>query len=226
MIISGGVNIYPREIEDVLVVHPAVADVGVLGTPDPDMGEQVTAFVQLADGASATEAELIEWCRERLSHFKCPREVRFVDDAPPAPHRQAPQAPPRLTTSVAGSAPHADAEVVTDRGRLPRRSRRAGVRRSASNSAMPGPTAASLSSVNLGKPASRSASHSSAKAPLLDAVDDLAHRAGHVEVGELGDAAELAVLARRRVVLHLGGVALEAQQPVGALHLAATGTAR
>ena len=100
MIISGGVNIYPREIEDVLVVHPAVADVGVLGTPDPDMGEQVTAFVQLADGASATEAELIEWCRERLSHFKCPREVRFVDDAPPPPHRQAPQAPARLTTSV------------------------------------------------------------------------------------------------------------------------------
>ena len=103
MIISGGVNIYPREIEDVLVVHPAVADVGVLGTPDPDMGEQVTAFVQLADGASATEAELIEWCRERLSHFKCPREVRFVDDAPPPPHRQAPQAPAGLTTSVSNT---------------------------------------------------------------------------------------------------------------------------
>jgi acyl-CoA synthetase (AMP-forming)/AMP-acid ligase II len=85
MIISGGVNIYPREIEDVLVVHPAVADVGVLGTPDPDMGEQVTAFVQLAGGASATEAELIEWCRNRLSHFKCPREVRFVDDLPRLP---------------------------------------------------------------------------------------------------------------------------------------------
>jgi acyl-CoA synthetase (AMP-forming)/AMP-acid ligase II len=85
MIISGGVNIYPREIEDVLVVHPAVADVGVLGTPDPDMGEQVTAFVQLADGARATEAELIEWCRERLSHFKCPREVRFVDSLPRLP---------------------------------------------------------------------------------------------------------------------------------------------
>jgi acyl-CoA synthetase (AMP-forming)/AMP-acid ligase II len=85
MIISGGVNIYPREIEDVLVVHPAVADVGVLGTPEPDMGEQVTAFVQLADGASATEDELIEWCRERLSHFKCPREVRFVESLPRLP---------------------------------------------------------------------------------------------------------------------------------------------
>jgi acyl-CoA synthetase (AMP-forming)/AMP-acid ligase II len=85
MIISGGVNIYPREIEDVLVVHPAVADVGVLGTPDPDMGEQVTAFVQRAEGATVTEAELIDWCRERLSHFKCPREVRFVDQLPRLP---------------------------------------------------------------------------------------------------------------------------------------------
>ena len=97
MIISGGVNIYPREIEDVLVMHPAVADVGVLGTPDPDMGEQVTAFVQLADGASATEAELIEWCRERLSHFKCPQRGPLRRRPPPAPHRQAPQAPPAVT---------------------------------------------------------------------------------------------------------------------------------
>ncbi|HET6966789.1 MAG TPA: AMP-binding protein [Ornithinibacter sp.] len=85
MIISGGVNIYPREIEDVLIVHPAIADVGVLGTPDPDMGEQVTAFVQLAEGRSATDVELIDWCRERLSHFKCPREVRFVDELPRLP---------------------------------------------------------------------------------------------------------------------------------------------
>ena len=85
MIISGGVNIYPREIEDVLVVHPAIADVAVLGTPDPDMGEQVTAFVQLADGASATEDELVAWCRDRLSHFKCPRSIRFVDELPRLP---------------------------------------------------------------------------------------------------------------------------------------------
>jgi long-chain acyl-CoA synthetase len=85
MIISGGVNIYPREIEDVLVVHPAIADVAVLGTPDPDMGEQVTAFVQLADEASATEDELVAWCRDRLSHFKCPRSIRFVDELPRLP---------------------------------------------------------------------------------------------------------------------------------------------
>ncbi len=89
MIISGGVNIYPREAEDVLIVHPAVADVAVLGTPDPDMGEQVTAFVQLAPDAPSADdvlaAELITYCRERLSHFKCPRSVRFVDDLPRLP---------------------------------------------------------------------------------------------------------------------------------------------
>ncbi len=85
MIISGGVNIYPREIEDVLVMHPAVDDVAVVGAPDADMGEQVTAFVLLVPGASATEAELIDWCRQRVSHFKCPREVRFVDGLPRLP---------------------------------------------------------------------------------------------------------------------------------------------
>jgi acyl-CoA synthetase (AMP-forming)/AMP-acid ligase II len=85
MIISGGVNIYPREIEDALVVHPSVDDVAVLGTAHPDLGEQVTAFVQLAEGAEVSAAELIDWCRARLSHFKCPREVRFVDALPRLP---------------------------------------------------------------------------------------------------------------------------------------------
>jgi acyl-CoA synthetase (AMP-forming)/AMP-acid ligase II len=85
MIISGGVNIYPREIEDVLVMHPAIDDVAVIGTPDADMGEHVTAFVLLSPEAAATEAELIAWCRDRLSHFKCPREVRFVDALPRLP---------------------------------------------------------------------------------------------------------------------------------------------
>lgn len=85
MIISGGVNIYPREAEDVLIGHPAVADVGVLGVPDAEMGERVCAFVQLAPGAAVGEAELIGWCRERLTHFKCPREVRFVDELPRLP---------------------------------------------------------------------------------------------------------------------------------------------
>jgi acyl-CoA synthetase (AMP-forming)/AMP-acid ligase II len=85
MIISGGVNIYPREIEDVLILHPAVDDVAVVGTPEPEMGEQVTAFVQLATDGEASADELIAWCRDRLSHFKCPREVRFVDELPRLP---------------------------------------------------------------------------------------------------------------------------------------------
>lgn len=89
MIISGGVNIYPREIEDVLIGHPAVLDVAVVGTPDPDMGEQVTAFVQLDPTVVVnTETigdELIGHCRERLAHFKCPRDVRLVEQLPRLP---------------------------------------------------------------------------------------------------------------------------------------------
>jgi acyl-CoA synthetase (AMP-forming)/AMP-acid ligase II len=69
----------------VLVVHPQVDDVAVLGTPDPDMGEQVTAFVLLAPGATVTADELIAWTRDRLSHFKCPKEIRFVDSLPRLP---------------------------------------------------------------------------------------------------------------------------------------------
>jgi acyl-CoA synthetase (AMP-forming)/AMP-acid ligase II len=89
MIISGGVNIYPREAEDVLVVHPAVEDVAVIGTPDPEMGEQVTAFVQLRPGTTGTPEladELIAHTRSQLSHFKCPREVRFVGELPRLPN--------------------------------------------------------------------------------------------------------------------------------------------
>jgi acyl-CoA synthetase (AMP-forming)/AMP-acid ligase II len=85
MIISGGVNIYPREIEDVLVGHDAVDDVAVIGTPDPDMGDRVTAFVLRAPGSEVSADDLIAWSRERLSHFKCPREVRFVESLPRLP---------------------------------------------------------------------------------------------------------------------------------------------
>jgi acyl-CoA synthetase (AMP-forming)/AMP-acid ligase II len=88
MIISGGVNIYPREAEDTLIGHEAVEDVGVIGTPDEVMGEQVTAFVQLRPGVAASPAlaeELIDYTRARLTHFKCPREVRFVESLPRLP---------------------------------------------------------------------------------------------------------------------------------------------
>jgi long-chain acyl-CoA synthetase len=89
MIISGGVNIYPREAEDILVVHPAVEDVAVIGTPDEEMGEKATAFVQLRAGVQPSDqlaAELIAHCRAQLSSFKCPREVRFVDELPRLPN--------------------------------------------------------------------------------------------------------------------------------------------
>ena len=79
-IISGGVNIYPQEAEDVLVMHPAVADVAVIGVPDDDLGEEVKAVVQLLDHSQAgpaMEAELVAFCRGRLAAYKCPRSVDF-----------------------------------------------------------------------------------------------------------------------------------------------------
>jgi fatty-acyl-CoA synthase len=85
MIVSGGVNIYPQEIEDVLVLHPAVADVAVFGIPEPEMGEEVKAVVQTAPDAipgPELEAEIIAYCRTHLSHYKCPRSVDFVDELP------------------------------------------------------------------------------------------------------------------------------------------------
>ena len=83
MIISGGVNIYPREVEDVLLGHPAVEDVAVFGVPDSEFGEAVKAAVQLVrggDGVSA--AELITFCRARLAHLKCPRSIDFHRELP------------------------------------------------------------------------------------------------------------------------------------------------
>jgi acyl-coenzyme A synthetase/AMP-(fatty) acid ligase len=85
MIVSGGVNIYPQEAEDVLLTHPSVADAAVFGVPDPDMGEQVKAVVQPAAGASPgpeLAAELITWCRERLAAYKCPKTVDFEEQLP------------------------------------------------------------------------------------------------------------------------------------------------
>ncbi|MFL6060599.1 MAG: acyl-CoA synthetase [Marmoricola sp.] len=88
MIISGGVNIYPQEIENVLTLHPAIFDVGVIGIPDPEFGEQVKAVVQLKEGYQPSEelgAELISYVRERLAHYKAPRSVDFADELPRTP---------------------------------------------------------------------------------------------------------------------------------------------
>lgn len=85
MIISGGVNIYPAEIEAVLTGHPAVADVAVIGIPHEQWGESVLAVVELRAGASATSEELIAYCAERLADYKKPRRVDFVTELPRNP---------------------------------------------------------------------------------------------------------------------------------------------
>ncbi len=86
MIIRGGENIYPREIDEVLYEHEAVAAAATIGVPDPLYGEEVAAFVVLKEGAPAvTESEIIAYCRERLADFKCPKTVRFVADIPKGP---------------------------------------------------------------------------------------------------------------------------------------------
>jgi long-chain acyl-CoA synthetase len=87
MIISGGVNIYPQEAENILAGHPAVVDVAVIGVPDDEMGEAVKAVVQPVDvGSDDLEAELIAYCRSELATYKCPRTVDFVDELPRDPN--------------------------------------------------------------------------------------------------------------------------------------------
>jgi long-chain acyl-CoA synthetase len=80
MIISGGVNIYPQEAEDLLITHPKVLDAAVFGIPDDEMGQSVKGVVQTVDPADATDelaAELLDWLRDRLAHYKCPRSISF-----------------------------------------------------------------------------------------------------------------------------------------------------
>ena len=87
MIIAGGVNIYPQEVENLLVTHPQVADVAVFGVPNADFGEEVKAVIQPArweDAGDGFAAELIGWCRERLADVKCPRSVDFEQALPRA----------------------------------------------------------------------------------------------------------------------------------------------
>jgi long-chain acyl-CoA synthetase len=85
MIISGGVNIYPQEIENVLALHPAVYDVAVIGVPDPEMGESVAAFIQPADGTvrgPELAQEIVGFVKSKIAAFKAPKVVRFVDSLP------------------------------------------------------------------------------------------------------------------------------------------------
>jgi acyl-CoA synthetase (AMP-forming)/AMP-acid ligase II len=88
MIVAGGVNIYPQEIENLLVTHPKVADVAVFGIPNDELGEEVKAVVQPTDltaAGPALAAELQDFCRQHLARYKCPRSIDFTAELPRAP---------------------------------------------------------------------------------------------------------------------------------------------
>ena len=116
MIIRGGENIYPREIEEFLYTHPKVSEVQVIGVPDPKYGEEVCAWVRLRDGQSATEEELREFCRGQIASYKIPRYIRFTTEFP---------------TTVTGQDPEVQDARNLDRRAGPRRGgpRRDGVMR-------------------------------------------------------------------------------------------------
>jgi acyl-CoA synthetase (AMP-forming)/AMP-acid ligase II len=82
MVISGGVNIYPREIEDHLCTHPDIVDVAVIGVPNDEWGESLKAFVVVRGGSTLTEQEVVTYCRESLADYKAPRQVEFLDELP------------------------------------------------------------------------------------------------------------------------------------------------
>jgi long-chain acyl-CoA synthetase len=88
MIISGGVNIYPQEVENHIAGHPNVFEVAVIGVPNEEMGEEVKAVVVVrgAEAGPALERELIEYCRASIAHFKCPRSIDFVEELPRLPN--------------------------------------------------------------------------------------------------------------------------------------------
>jgi fatty-acyl-CoA synthase len=82
MLIRGGENIYPREIEEFLYTHPKVEQAEVVGVPDPKFGEEVAAWIKLQEGSSVSEEEIREFCKGKLAHFKIPRYICFVDEFP------------------------------------------------------------------------------------------------------------------------------------------------
>lgn len=85
MIISGGENIYPREVEEILYQHPSVKEVAVIGIPDPYWVERVHAVIVLREGETVTSEEIIEFCKQRIARYKAPKSVEFVDSLPKTP---------------------------------------------------------------------------------------------------------------------------------------------
>ena len=82
LILVGGFNVYPREVEELLFTHPKVAEAAVIGVPDPHTGEAVKAFVKLKEGVSATEQEILDYCKENMAGYKRPRSVEFRESFP------------------------------------------------------------------------------------------------------------------------------------------------
>jgi fatty-acyl-CoA synthase len=82
MVIRGGENIYPREIEEFLYRHPAIQEVQVFGVPDSRLGEELCAWVKLRAGETLTAEDVQAFCRDQIAHFKVPRHIRFVDEFP------------------------------------------------------------------------------------------------------------------------------------------------
>jgi acyl-CoA synthetase (AMP-forming)/AMP-acid ligase II len=79
VVISGGENIYPAEVENVLLTHPAILEAAVIGTPDEKWGERVTAVVKLKPGLELREQDLLDWCKQHFPSYKCPRRIEFAD---------------------------------------------------------------------------------------------------------------------------------------------------
>lgn len=82
MIIRGGENIYPKEIEEFLLSHPSISDVQVIGIPDDYYGEQVCAWIKTKPGTSLTDQDVFKFCKGQISHFKIPKYIKFVDTYP------------------------------------------------------------------------------------------------------------------------------------------------
>ena len=85
MIISGGLNVFPTEVEEVLYTHAAVEECAVVGMPHAEYGEAVTAFITIKQGQACSEADLIGFCKSRIASYKAPKKIMFVDDLPKSP---------------------------------------------------------------------------------------------------------------------------------------------
>ena len=93
VVIRGGENIFPREIEEFLYTHPAIADVQAFGVPDPRYGEELCVWIRRREGAALTEEEVIAFCRASIAHYKAPRYVRFVETLSDDGHRKGAEIP-------------------------------------------------------------------------------------------------------------------------------------